>query len=462
MKRVLLFILAVVSAITYVSITPNKTTNASTLSNYNTFNSEVNGIVADFVKFNDRVAGSETEKKASNYIKSYLDTKTSLEPLSNGYVNDGVQTFMFESTISGKYETSQNIIYTKRTSKDTNKKIILACKYDAIALKYNEETGVNDIVNTEGVNGSAGSVALLLLLAQELQNVSLDFNVEICFFGAGESDNAGAGIYAQGINAEEKENILCAINFDSISLGKNIYYYVDEISTPVTEYLNKTAKEDKLGAKEIDLVHVNKSLVSADENELGLTYTHIALQSANVKFMKQGITTINFFAGEYDEGIVLGRSEFAGKDILTYTENDTAEKIEELYGFDAVVENLYTTFKVVNNILTDADLQKALTDSIGSTKAFYAVFGNQKLAIYLTMIAFVVFVIVAMGIYYKLNIKSYYSNVEVEFLTSVIKIAEQVDQTGEDENVSKVVSQVIAQDIKKNKTIKTRRKKNND
>ena len=285
---------------------------------------------------------------------------------------------------------------------------------------------------------------------------------EICFFGAGESDNAGASIYTQGLKKEENKNILCAINFDSISLGKNVYYYVDEISTPVTEYLNKTVQEDKLSVKELDLVHLNKSIIDASESKLGLPYTHIGLQSANVEFMKQGITTINFLAGEYDEGIALGRNEFKGKDVLTFTKDDSAEKIEELYGFDSVVENLFKVFKTIDNILTDFDFQEALEDSFESTKLFYSFFGNKKLAIYLTAVAFVIFVIVAMWIYHKMNIRSYYSNVEVEFLTSVIKIAEQVDKDGQDENVSKVISQVIAQDIKKDKTIKTKRKKRDE
>ncbi len=461
MKRVLLFILALISVLSFGLIIPNKKANAASFSNYNDFSREVNTIVSEFVKFNDRVAGSETEKKAADFIKNYLDN-TKFKPLNDGHTIDGVQTFMFESTISGKYETSQNIIYTKQASEKTDKKIILSCKYDAIAFEYNEEKGINEVVNTEGVNGSAGSVALMLILASHFSDVELDFNLEICFFGAGESDNAGANIYTQGIKKEDNKNILCAINFDAISLGKNVYYYVDEITTPVTKYLSKTAKEDKLSVKELDLVHLNKSIIAETESKLGLSYTHIGLQSANVEFMKQGITSINFIAGEYDEGIVLGRNEFNGKDVLTFTKDDTAKKIEELYGFDSVVENLFATYKTIDNILTDFDFQEALSDSFESTKLFYSFFGNKKLATYLTAIAFVVFVIVAMGIYYKLNIKSYYSNVEIEFLSSVIKIAEQVDKDGQDENVSKVISQIVAQDIKRNKTIKTKRKKKKD
>ena len=69
-------------------------------------------------------------------------------------------------------------------------------------------------------------------------------------------------------------------------------------------------------------------------------------------------------------------------------------------------------------------------------------------------------IVVAMYIHYKLSIKAYHANVEVEFLSSVVKIADQLDKSGKDENVAKVVSQVIANDIKKDKTIKVKPPKN--
>ena len=58
--------------------------------------------------------------------------------------------------------------------------------------------------------------------------------------------------------------------------------------------------------------------------------------------------------------------------------------------------------------------------------------------------------------------KSYYANVEVEFLTSVVKIAEHIDAEGQDKNIPKVVGQVIANDIKKNKTLSPEKPKDND
>ena len=76
-----------------------------------------------------------------------------------------------------------------------------------------------------------------------------------------------------------------------------------------------------------------------------------------------------------------------------------------------------------------------------------------------TIIAFVVVLIISMYIYYKLTVKSYYANVELEFLSSVVKISEQVDNSAGNKDVAKVVGQVLANDIKKNKTLRPEKKK---
>jgi hypothetical protein len=70
------------------------------------------------------------------------------------------------------------------------------------------------------------------------------------------------------------------------------------------------------------------------------------------------------------------------------------------------------------------------------------------------MVAFIVFIIVAMFVYYRLSIKAYHANVELEFLSSVMKITDGLDKGDKSEDVAKVVTQVVANDIKKDKVIK--------
>ena len=434
---------------------------ASSINNYNDFQAEIYSILANYVSFDERVAGSESEKNAADYIKNYLDTKTTLSPLNNEYVVGGVQNFTFESEFSGKYENSQNIIYSYKTTKETNHKVIIYTSYDSVAYKLNEKETGYDLTKSEGVNSSAGSVALLLLLAENLPSLNLDYNVDICFFGAGTSSSAGAKVYLKGISEESKKDILCAINLTTLSLGKNLYFYQNEIENNFSKYLCKVVKNNNLRIKQDDTKHLNK-VVLAEANELGLTYSHIAMESDNKQFMKQGITSISLFSGEYDSGIIIGRNEFSGKDVVTYTENDNLNYIQENFGLENVYNNLFNAYSFITTTLTDSDFQTKAVEAYGSFKTFYNFFGNEKLITYLTLIAFVVFVIVAMYMYYKFTVKSYYSNIEMEFLSTVVRISEQVDKDRGDPEVSKVVSQVIASDIKKDKTLKSKRKKNKD
>lgn len=424
------------------------------------FLSTANAVITDFSKFTGRFAGTKAEKNASEYISQFLNSETELSPKSNSYIEGGIQNFTFESDFSGKYENSQNIIYLLDNAK-TDKKVILGCHYDAVAYKLSEETGEFEEIETEAINGSAASVAFLLTLAKTLPALNLDFDVEIVFFGAGESSQVGSKVYTRGISEEDRKNILCMINFDGIALGEDVYYYVDEVETKLSKFIGSVVEENKSKVKQVKTSNLSKTILY-EPNELGLTYSHIALTSDNVQFMKEKINTINVFAGDYDSGIVVGRNEFDGKDVLTYTENDTIKYITEKVGLEKINQNLTETYSIISDILTDFDLVGACEATQGS-EFVYAVFANQKLAVYLTAVAFVVFVGVAMFIYHKLNLKSYYARIEPEFLSSVVKITESIDENGIDVNVAKVVSRVIAKDIKKDKIIKVKRnKKDND
>jgi len=436
------------------------TTQSVVVSKEDFFN-EVDAIFTDFLKISNRLPGSENEKKAAEFIHLYLKDVDRISAKSTPHVVDGVQTFKFESDISGLYENSQNVIFEYKSKNTTNNKVIVACHYDSIAYKLNEETMLYEEVASESLNGSAGNVALLLAMAKFLPYDNINFNIEFVFFGAGEADNSGSNVYVQGISDEDKENILCMVNIDEIALGENVYFYVDEINNLFSNYVSEVSAKNKLNVSQVQTMHLNKVLLEY-ESELGLDYTHIALQSDNISFMKSGITSINIFAGDYETGVVIGKSEFAGKDILTYTEKDNLKYITENIGIDKVKNNLYEVFRYVGCVLTDADFVDTAIKSQNISNSFYSVFGNQNLVLYLTVFAFIVFVIIAMYIYYKLSIKAYHANVEVEFLSSVVKISEQIDQNGLDANVPKVVSQVLANDIKKDKIIKRKRKKDKE
>lgn len=458
MKKIRIFILCLM--LSFVACfgcfaNKNKVVYATDASvSFQTFSSDIDDILADFcADYKARIAGSENEKSASEYIRNYLrDNATLLTEKNDLSTTNGVQTFQFVNDYTGLYNKSQNIIFEYKHANSTGKKIIIACNYDA-PLTYNSETGEYVSFENDALNSSAGDVALCLMLGKNLPSLNLDFDIEFVFFGAGENSCAGSEFYLNGISEEDAKNILCVINIDKIALGKNIYFYIDEISSEFSKFVANTCSAF---ASEIDTNHLNKTEMV--DTKLNLGYSHIALNSDNFNFMSQGLTTINLFAGEYENGIILGRNEYNDSEVITYTKNDTIAYINENFGQDVIVNNLYKTSLAIETLLTNENFVSKSASSSGQTAWFYKIFANSNLASYLTILAFFVILVVSMYVYYKLTVKSYYADVEVEFLSSVVKISDQIEKDGSNSDVSKVVGQVLANDIKKDKTLKSRKK----
>ena len=126
---------------------------------------------------------------------------------------------------------------------------------------------------------------------------------------------------------------------------------------------------------------------------------------------------------------------------------------------EEIADNLYMVNSAIETLLNDANFERNAAKSYGKTNWFYKIFANEELVLWFTIVAFVVVLIVSMHIYNKLTFKSYYANVEVEFLSSVVKISDHVEKGPESKEVAKVIGQVLANDIKKNKTLKPEKKK---
>ena len=454
LKYFLLSFMLMVLAVFGVSLKP--TTKAVAIESkmtYENYSAEVNTILTEFCGYKSRIAGSDNEKEASEYIKNYILTNIpALTAKNNLSTINGVQSFKFVSDYTGLYKNSQNIIFEYKTTSKTDKKVILSCNYDA-PVKYDSEKNEYVSFENDALNVSGAGVASLLMLAKILPNYNFNFNLEFVFFGAGENSCAGSSFYLDGISKDDAKNVLSVINIDKVGVGKNIYFYMDEVSTKLSNFVSKNS-----GAliKQVDLIHLNKTEVIS--SELGLTYTHIGLDSDNVKFMKRGIATINLFAGEYEDGIIMGRNEFNGQKVISYTANDTIEYIKTTYGEDKINDNLYKINCAVETLLTNENFESVASKSYNQTSWLYGIFANEKLALYLTIVMFIVIIIIAMFTYYKLTVKSYYSDVETEFLSSVVKISDQIGEDSEGD-VTKMVGMVIANDIKKDKTLKREKNK---
>ena len=460
MKKILIYVCAVCLALfAIVSGMPAKTSNAASNVPIKTkaeFETTITTVLNKYATFKNRVAGTAGEAEAGDYILEYLRTNTLLVPKDGGSVKEGVQSFQFESRFEGGYRTSRNFVFVYESASSNGQKVIIGSHYDAVAYDTDPNSeNYGDLIESESIVGSAGNVALMMALANYLPELDLPFDIEFVFFGANESNYAGSKYYTEGISAKEKENILCVFNLDDIALGAKTYFYVNEVPTKMASLLTEIAETSQTSVEHVNTVHLAKSTYDGDE--LGLGYSHIALNSDNLSFMKQGILTVNMFAGDYSSGIVLGRNEFTAHDSINYTKNDNLAYITENYEKGVLTNTLYKAYRMLFFTLTDTDFVK--TCEGGAANWFFSIFANDNLVIYLTAVALVVFVAIGMYIYYKLSIKAYYANIELEFLSTVVKISEQVDKTGKDENVPKVISQLIANDIKKDKIIKGKKPK---
>lgn len=418
---------------------------------YNDFKTEINDIFSEICEYKDRIAGSDDEKQTAEFISDYLLENTSFTGKNS---LTGIQSFKFLSDYTGLYCGSQNVIFEKKSTTKTDKKVVFTCSYD-VPVKYDSENDKYISYGNDGLNASAANVASMLVFAKSFSNMEFDFNLEFVFFGASENSYAGTEFYLNGVSEDESDNILCVINIDKIAVGKNVYFYIDEVSTSFSKFVSKTSSGM---IKQLSEVNVNKT--SYYETNLDLGYSHIGLASANAKFMSRGITTINLFAGDYDEGLVMGRCEYLDKNNITYTVNDNLEYINKNYGENVVADNLYKVYSGIETLLSSKDFASEAAASAGATSWFYKIFANEKLVVYLTVVAFFAMIIAAMFIYYKLSIKAYNANFEVEFLSSVVKISDQVGEGAPiPDDVTKAVGQVLANDIKKDKTIKKGKKK---
>ena len=176
-----------------------------------------------------RVPGSKEEFEASKYILNEMNTLSHFTPVNDGATVNGVQNFNFKSVVDGLNYTSQNIVFRRESGSGSSKKVILAAHYDSSFVyeqKKNNETGEYENVSvvSDGVNDNAGSVALLLTIAKNLDAVSTDtgFDVEIVFFGASANDYAGSKFYNKGKSNEDCKNVLLMINF----LLENIHTFM--------------------------------------------------------------------------------------------------------------------------------------------------------------------------------------------------------------------------------------------
>lgn len=464
MKKILIFTFAIAICLLQIFIAPNsKFAFAESLPSESIsfdkqqFVSDATSFLNEFKDYTSRIAGTDGEKDAASYIVNKFN-ELNLTAKNNDDTKNGIQNFGFISTITGLYSYSQNIIFNYNGSAD-EKKLIIGCNYDAVAFELEQGYLTNKIAESESIISSAANVAVVYAIASAVQQSSLNINIEFVLFGAGESNCEGSNFYVQGLLENDKKNIIGMINIDSV-VGENIYFYSEEVSNNVTKYLNDFSAKNNFSISSLNIKNVGKIILSKP-NDLGLMYSHIAMSSDNYNFMKNGIKCVSIIAGDYSTGLMVGRNEFSGGKTVSYTANDNLEYIAENFG-NVVEENISAVGEFVFDAISNSAFITAFNESAAQNNWFYLLFGNRNLAVFIAVFALIIFVVLANFLHYKFTVKAYHANIETEFLTSVIKISEQIESEGSEESVAKIVSKVLAEDIKRDKTIKAKKRKDKD
>lgn len=410
-KKLLIYILTfVVSVVGSGFILNNKKQVATAISTqeqiYTNVISELTGFISSSGTARQRTArfpGSVAELNSALYINSVMQTLSNFEPVNDSSTVNGVQRFEFISNIDQMTKTSQNIIYRKQTQTVSKKKIIIATHYDMMPIAKNSIQILGETVtyyDTSGINESGLSVAMLLSLAKMLDDKEdLGFSVEIVFFGANNNNYAGSEWYTRGISAQEAGNILLMLNIDKIGLGEYNYFYMNEYENSQSNYVSNLLKYNQ-NFRNLKLENV---MHFSEKSPNGLDYTHIGLEADHAVFLNQNINVINFFSGSYEELITIGRSEYSGVANITYTENDELAYI--LATYDNFENNIVNIYEAIEKLVSANDFVSEM-EKDNHAKSFYGTYKNQKLAVVITVLLFVVMLFVFNIIYTSLKKKS--------------------------------------------------------
>ncbi|MBQ8468338.1 MAG: M28 family peptidase [Clostridia bacterium] len=351
-----------------------------------------------------RMAGSDGEHDAKDRIQDALEViGTNVTAVNNATTIDGIQRFGFYNYTNDRKEVSYNIIY-KIAGRSSQKKIVLTCNYDNYYAPYVEhyKKDTNPLTNiyvkeseqkSEGINASAASVGIMLALADFVEEGTLDFDVELVFFGAGYQGNAGAKHYVQTLSKADREATLLLVDISRIAFGSEIYYYSGEFGSNADKFFDNnlsTLKRFKSG--------FYGSSVNAGTP---LGYTNAGYSDSTIAFADSGLNFLHIFAGSYGSGVVGGNCEYYGKQNVINTSKDSLSYISD----QELVSNLGKASAAVYNFLNSENMVQNLSTNPNMTA--YNVFTNTYVATWLPVFILIVLLLITVIVHYLIASKTF-------------------------------------------------------
>jgi Zn-dependent M28 family amino/carboxypeptidase len=274
-------------------------------------------LMGDLTAIGARVAGSDGETKAAQYIVSAFKA-----------VGYAPETQAFTAAAGNQSISSANIVAVKTGT--SSQEIIVGAHYDST------DAG-------PGADDNASGVAVMLEVAKLVQGTTTPYTIRFIAFGAEESGLMGSNAYLNEMSQDDFQNVIVMIDLDSLVAGDIAYAYSDESQSTVRDW----ALEWALG-NGLDLQTVrNVSLTYPDVKWIG--------SSDYAPFQAVGIPYIYFDSTDWTRGDKKGvtqvDSKYGENGVIRHTNYDTLEYLDASFP-GRVDQRLNLFISVLYNLLT--------------------------------------------------------------------------------------------------------------
>jgi alkaline phosphatase isozyme conversion protein len=300
---------------------PAKVAAVATLVPLGTPSAQYGGIarplMGDLTAIGTRVAGTDGEKNAAQYIASAFK--------AIGYTPD---TQTFTAAAGSQSISSANIVAVKTGT--SSQEIIVGAHYDST------DAG-------PGADDNASGVAVMLEVAKLVQGTTTPYTVRFIAFGAEESGLLGSSAYLNQMSQDEFQNVIVMIDLDSLVAGDIAYAYSNESQSTVRDW----ALEWALG-NGLDLQTVrNVPLTFPDTKGIG--------SSDYAPFQAVGIPYIYFDTTDWTLGDKKGATQvdtkYGENGVIRHTKYDTLAYLDQNFP-GRVDQHLNLFISVLYHLLT--------------------------------------------------------------------------------------------------------------
>lgn len=328
----------------------------------------------------DRESFSKSEEACAQNIKAFAESL-----LVNEMPAYSVKTVKF--TVSE--ETSQNVIVLKKSKNEGAKQVIIGTYYDN-TVAVNSLNQTTEITKSVGAMENGTGCAMMYALMDYYKDSDLPFDLVFAFFGATNSNNAGAQKYVDEMTVTERNNTLLMISLHRYG-GKNLYLYSEETKTEHQEFIKTSAKAVDVDLKEVP---VYLPVISAYSFKR-LPYATWATNSVHAPFMEHHINVANIYSADYNFLSVMD-DEYIGQANRSNTITDTYSNLVKdypLYG-----AQICDTANVIIATLSDSGFESAMISSRQNFKSYdfftYDLYANLVLLGLIMILGLIVFLLI--------------------------------------------------------------------